>query len=297
MLTKIDTTALDAKKKGLPFAEDLEQFVDDVALVKPKCRFVLDNDCVRSIYKLNETTKQYDHYDAYHKVKVYEGGEELGSVGTSEEYRCGKKELVYGVESFRINKLRGGNMTTSIHKKVALRHAKKGLVARAKDELANQIRNMVSERVKSALGSIDNQVSWSTRQNEIARDFALASYHARINGEGIVTLQANSSVYISNIKLTDQVCEQYYEVKAVSDELEAKLGYGVQAYTDGSYAILDFKTDEVIKYSAFDQIPKDMGEKLAMFKVIQQGEYYSHLGVKLLDHVFYIVDGKTKVKQ
>jgi len=297
MITQLDMTNLDAKHKKVGFRLDLDQFVDDVALIKPKARFVVDNDCVSTDYVLNEK-QQYDHIQCIYRVKVYEGGEQIGSLQTYEEYRQGKKVPTYGVESFRIEKERGRNdTTTSMHKKVAIRNAKKFLVARAKDELAEQIGNMVKNRVMQLAGNYENSVVWSVNQSNIARDYALAAYQARLDGSGAVTLQANNTQYTTNIKLVDEAVSKYLEAKALKDMVDAKQGYGVQAYTDGSYAIVIFKTGEVTKYQHFEDIPPDISEKLGMFKVIAQNETYAHLGVKVLEHAFYIVDGKTKTEQ
>jgi hypothetical protein len=297
MITQLDMTNLDAKSKKLPFRLDLDQFVDDVALIKPKARFAVDNDCVSTDYVLNEK-QQYDHIQCIYRVKVYEGGEQIGSLQTYEEYRQGKKVPTYGVESFRIEKERGrSDTTTSMHKKVAIRNAKKFLVARAKDELAEQIGNMVKNRVMQLADNYENNVVWSVNQSNIARDYALAAYQARLDGSGAVTLQANNAQYTGNIKNVDDTVAKYLEAKALKDMVDTKQGYGVQAYTDGSYAIVSFKTGEVAKYQHFDDIPADISEKLGMFKVIAQNEMYAHLGVKVLEHAFYIVDGKTKTEQ
>ena len=298
MITQLDMTNLDAKHKKVGFRLDLDQFVDDVALIKPKARFVVDNDCVATDYVINPTRNQYDHIQCIYRVKVYEGGEQIGSLQTYEEYRQGKKVPTYGVESFRIEKERGRNdTTTSMHKKVAIRNAKKFLVARAKDELAEQIGNMVKNRVMQLAGNYENSVVWAVNQSNIARDYALAAYQARLDGSGAVTLQANNAQYTTNIKLVDEAVSKYLEAKALKDMVDAKQGYGVQAYTDGSYAIVIFKTGEVTKYQHFEDIPPDISEKLGMFKVIAQNETYAHLGVKVLEHAFYIVDGKTKTEQ
>lgn len=297
MITQLDMKDLDAKFKKLPFRNELEQFIDDVALVKPKAKFSVDNDCVSTDYVLNEK-QQYDHIQCIYQVKVFEGGEQIGALKTFQEYRQGKKVETYGVESFRIEKQRGrSDTTTSMHKKVAIRNAKKFLVARAKDELAEQIGNIVKDRVRSLAGNYENQMIWSVSQSNLARDYALAAYQARLDGSGTVALKANTPDYVTNIKQSDDNVAKYLEVKSVLDMVDAKRGYGVQSYTDGSYAILSLHTGEVTKYQHFEDIPADTSEKLGMFKVIGVNEVYSHLGVKLIDHVVYVVDGKVKTAQ
>lgn len=294
MITQLDKTNLDAKSKNLPFRGDLAQFIDDVALLKPKAKFAIDNDCVSTDYVINETTNQYDRIACIYRAKIFEGGEELGSISVYEEYRKGKKTPTYAVESFRITKFRGrGNTTSSMHKKVALANAKKSLVARVKDELAEQIGNNVMQRIESLTNSVENQIIWSTNQSHIARDYALAAYQARLDGSGVVTLNINVSKYCSNIQNADRMVATYLQYKELQDMVKAKRGYGIQGYLDGSFVAFSFATGEVTKYPSIDDMPQNISEKLSMFKLIEQNEAYSHLGVKLLDHLYFIVDGKT----
>jgi hypothetical protein len=104
-------------------------------------------------------------------------------------------------------------------------------------------------------------------------------------------------MYLQNIKVTDDYVSSYLEAKVIKDMVESKQGYGVQSYIDGSYAVLSLKTNEVNKYQHFEDLPPDISEKLGMFKLIAPNEVYAHLGVKLVDNVTYIVDGKTKTEQ
>jgi hypothetical protein len=297
MITQLDMSNLDAKHKKLPFRLDLDQFVDDIALLKPKAKFAVDNDCVTTDYVFNDK-QQYDQISRIYRVKVYEGGEQIGSLQTFEEYRQGKKVHTYGVESFRISKERGRtDTTTSMHKKVAIRNAKKFLVARVKDEVASQINSTIRQRVKNLAGQSENQVCWSVNQGNLATDYAIASYHARKEGSGTVSLKSNHAVYLHNIKVTDEFVAKHLEAKVIDSMVDANQGYGVQAYLDGSYAVLSLKTNEVNKYQHFEDIPPDISEKLGMFKVIGQNEMYAHLGVQVSEQVTYIVDGKTKTEQ
>ena len=294
MITQIDKTKIDSVNKNLRFRENLEQFVDDVALLKPRAKFAIDNDCVATDYVINETTNQYDRNPCIYRVKVYEGGEELGSISVFDEYRKGIKTHTYGVESFRINKFRGrGNTTSSMHKKVALTNVKKNLVARVKDELVEQIGNNVKQRLNGLTSGAESSMTWTVNQIDIAKDYAIAAYHARLAGSGEVVLDASKSKYCNNIKHLDKTAATYLDFKVIDDMPKNKRGYGVQGYTDGSFAVLSFATQDIAKYSSIDEMPQEMAEKLSMFKLIGVGEPYPHLGVKLLEHLYFIVDGKT----
>jgi hypothetical protein len=172
------------------------------------------------------------------------------------------------------------------------------MIARAKDELAEQIGNAVKDRVNGLAANAQSQMVWGINQTSLAHNFAVAAYHARLDGSGKVELDANGRDYFNNITHSNKLVEEFLDCKSLNDAISAKRGYGVQSYTDGSHAILNFNTGEVVKYQTFDDIPQDISEKLAMFKLVRNGEVYPHLGVKLLDtpQVYYIVDGKTRVE-
>ena len=83
-----------------------------------------------------------------------------------------------------------------------------------------------------------------------------------------------------------------------ADGIANKRGYAIQAYTDGSYAVVEYATGIVTKYQHFEDMPRNIGEKLAMFKVIDYNEPYAHLGMRCQGvDAYYIVDGETKTEQ
>jgi hypothetical protein len=157
---------------------------------------------------------------------------------------------------------------------------------------------MVTDRLRSLSYNLGNAVAWSTNQPNVTAAYAIAAYQARLIGSGTVSLPANDDKLIGNIKHADEVVAKFIEIQSLLERLDRKLGYGVHTYADGSCAVLSFNTGEVDKYMHFDDVPQNIREKLAMFKVIETGEPYSHLGIKLVEHgVFYIVDGETQTEQ
>lgn len=50
------------------------------------------------------------------------------------------------------------------------------------------------------------------------------------------------------------------------------------------------------KYKSFDALPDDIQSKVGMFKVIQEGDAYSHLGCKFGNDMYYIVAGDMNLE-
>jgi hypothetical protein len=69
MITQLDMTNLDAKHKKAGFRLELDQFVDEVALLKPKAKFSVDNDCMTTDYVLNDK-QGYDQISRIYRIKV-----------------------------------------------------------------------------------------------------------------------------------------------------------------------------------------------------------------------------------
>lgn len=309
MLTKLDTSNLAGAYRALPFYVDLEAFVDEVALAKPSCTFAIDDECVRTYYDKSEektltrpdgttyTRQETVPYQKIHMVKVYELGEHIGSLSVGTEYRKGNKATVFGVESFRIQKFRGNsNQTTSIDRKVALRNAKKNLIGRDSAELAAQIRNMIYDRTKSDYESLANTLSYSLNSNNLVADYCVRAYHARHAGEASITMPAIHTA-VRDLENHNKIVESVLAAKAHLDMLDSDKGYGVFAYSNGSYAVYDFSDSTVKRYADYDGLPEDVASKLGVFKLAKHGERYEHLGCKYLDHAYLIVAGNAFAEQ
>ena len=108
----------------------------------------------------------------------------------------------------------------------------------------------------------------------------------------VLDILKNQDLYQERLKAIQEA------TKALNDGITNKRGYAIQAYTDNSYAVVTYATNEVTKYQHFEDIPRNIGEKLAMFKVIDANEPYSHLCMRCQGvDAFYIVDGETKTEQ
>ena len=57
---------------------------------------------------------------------------------------------------------------------------------------------------------------------------------------------------------------------------------------DNSVVVYSLAADKLTKYSGFDELPINIQEKLAMFKVLERGEAYENFGIQFDDELFFI---------
>ena len=243
--------------------------------------------CALPIYS-NGGSGAYE--ELIYKVKAYQDGELVGALQSNSRYRrsIGSEE-VYGVESFRINKERGANDTTYTKDlKVALRTAKKVLVARANDELFTHVYNQVRHKLQSFEHDMRNAVRYSVDVTAEAMAYAEAAYTAHLEGKTTVELP----VKLKSINNYDEYlkrCSEYQVVKQMHDNFAKSAGYAVKLLDDNQLVVIDLAKNTVVKYKSFDTLPSEVSSKFAMFKVLQSREPYEHIGVDLDDKFYYVV--------
>jgi hypothetical protein len=292
MSVTINKEAMTAEQRGYPFRENLAEFVVEVSKMNPLLDFMCDEHCTTRDWnnkkELDDGGKGgYDNY--IYKVKVLQDGEAVGSLTTTTRYRRSiGSELVYGVESFRIHKERGRDDTTYTKDlKVALRTAKKALVARATDEMYNHIYGAVRHNLDGLLSSMRNGVRYSIDLTDEAMAYAQAAYLAHKQGKTTVELP----VKLNSVRDYDEYlrrCEQLDCVVKLNDDFKARNGYAVKVLEDGKIVSVNLEDNTVVKYQDIDSLPSDMANKFVMFKVISSHEPYDHLGVKFDGGFFFI---------
>jgi hypothetical protein len=241
------------------------------------------------VYNYNKDPVEKTH--ELFKVEVHQDGELLGGLFLSERYVEGKKEQVYGVESFRIQKERGqGDATLTKNIKVALRNAKKAFVSRADDELRELIKDNVTQNLGMVWNQARNSVTYSMETSTESLNLAMHAYQARKRGESTCVLSSMPTT-VKRPKEHDRECEGFVVSTFLKEQLDSKLGYGVKVFVNGSLAVLNFSDMGITKYKTFEVLPEDIQSKLAMFKVIGVEEPYAHLGCKFQDELYYIVAG------
>jgi hypothetical protein len=299
----IDRSAINAEKRESPLVEGLEEFAHEVSMLKPLCNFKADDDCLKTEYSYEDqtdengkTSMKQTRTTKVYKIKVFQEGEELGAVSMSERYHREKKEIVYGLHSFRINKERGNrDATLTKNLKVALRTAKKVLVNRQDEELRQLLDTKVNMSLNSLVGSARSYTLYSVDTNTEVFNLAMLAYQARLRGEATVTLPSTPITLNSPTKLKDhhEYCEKFTTSSFLYEQFKSKLGYAVKTQPDGSMVVLNKADDSVKKYASFDRLPVDVQGKLAMFKVLNVDEPYAHLGCKFNEDIIYIVADAT----
>jgi hypothetical protein len=212
------------------------------------------------------------------------------------QYRNGGNEDVFGVGSFRINKSRGRqDETTTKHLKVALRNVKKLIVGRDYTELADLIKDGVTNSIHSLTYNAKNHIKWGVDQEELAVDYALLAYQARNNNMDSVVLPADEKKYARRKELHKDIAK-YLEVQALNDMIAKKQGYGVQTFSNGSYAVYNFSNNSIKRYKTTEELPSDIMLRLPMFKVMQMEEVNVTFGCMVKADMYFIVSGELKME-
>jgi hypothetical protein len=286
-MINIDRSKLNAEIRNLPINAKLEELVLKVSLVKPLCEFSFGDHSKRTHY--DYTTTPTTRFEELFRAEVFQDGEKLGALFIGERYVEGKKEDVYGVESFRIQKERGRTDATQTKDiKVALRNAKKSFISRGDEELRDLIKTSVTGCINNMCGSNRNSLVYTMDSSAEALGTAMLAYEARKKGESTYIASAMPAS-IRRIKEHDKNCEDYIASKFLAEQIASGHGYGVSIYTNGSLAVLNFADQSVSRFKSVELLPLDIQSKLAMFKVIAANEPYAHLGCKLQGEMYYIV--------
>jgi hypothetical protein len=291
----IDKTNLKQKHKDAEMHPNLPAYVTEVALIKPTCDFFVNDECVQTGWRRLESGDTEDYKQIY-RVNVREDGETIGFLSIVKQYRNGANEDVFGVGSFRINKSRGRqDETTTKHLKVALRNVKKLMVGRDYTELADLIKEGVTNSIHSLTYNAKNHIKWGVDQEELAVDYALLAYQARNNNMDSVVLPADEKKYARRKELHKDIAK-YLEVQALNDMIAKKQGYGVQTFSNGSYAVYNFSNNSIKRYKTMEELPSDIMLRLPMFKVMQSEEVNVTFGCMVKADMYFIVSGELKME-
>mgnify|MGYP006281071715 CR=1 FL=1 len=293
MLVTIDKSAMTAEQREYSYRGDLTTLVTEVAKANPLLNFVCDAHCVTKEWNRNKPHPNGDmgcYENFIYRVKVFQDGEELGALLATTRYRRSiGSEDVYGVESFRIRKERGRDDTTFTKDlKVALRTAKKTLVARGDTELFTHIYNEVRSSLQHFANSTYNGIRYSIDISSEATAYAEAAYQAYKEGKTTVELPVKLKS-VSNYEDYLKRCEEHEVASTLNNNMQKGIGYPVKVLEDGKVICLDLDKGKAIKYNSFDDVPTEISSKLAMFKVLGEHEPYAHLGVKFQGGFFFIV--------
>jgi hypothetical protein len=287
-MVNVNKLELSDNKRQLPYGDNLEEFLNRVALAKPLCTFAVDNTCVHNEWVRTTDGNGTEYTETISLIKVYEDGEAIGSISVAKRYRNSSRESVYGVESFRIHRERGDRNTTYVKDiKVAMRNVKKFFTGRQDNELKELITNTVKRGMEAVMQSAVQSISWSTDSREISFHYIMQAFQAHKRGDTTVALPVKIPTVTDIEKLFGR-CEAVMQAKTLDDHYKANKGYGVQMRKDNSIVTYAYALDKITKYPGFDDVPTQIQEKLAMFKVLEKEEPYADFGVKFNDEFFYV---------
>ena len=285
----VDRSKLKAEWRNIGYAKDLEEFLEKVAMVKPLTKFSVSDKCVKTerYNDKEDGTLKTRHFIS--SIRVYENGERLGSINITSRWRNGSSEDAYGVESFRIHKFKGNrNMATTSDLKKAVNIAKKMFTPREDTELVDLIRNKVTGFVDGASNTLTNQLRWDFSVEEELAFYAMEAYKARRRGDAVCSMPAKP-ISIGNIDNHDSKCEKYEVAKQLKDMVIAKKGYGIKTNTDNSLIVYSYATDTVQRYESFYELPENIQQKYAMFKVLKHDEAIATIGCHYGDGFSFVV--------
>lgn len=267
----IDKSNLPTKDRDMEVSPKLENYLTQVQLIKPLLNFVATDD--RSYIDTVHTAKDdtYETKKVIIGVKVYEDGEEIGSLFVGTRDYNGRHDT-FEVSSFRINKMRGdSNTTATTNIKVALRKIKKLFVGKADEELINEITSKVKNKVENLHSSSRNDVKWVFNYEDEGINYALLGYLASLKGESTISLPV-IPVTVKNEKNYLTACSDYYESKELVECIKSSKGYGVLLRPDGAYITYSYAARALTRYKGFDDMPTDLQTKLGVFKLLRSGE-------------------------
>lgn len=293
MLVTVDKSELTAQQRELPYKNLLAELVETVGTANPLLSFGCDKTCLtkdwnRELPNPNGGTGAYE--EKIYKVKVYQDGELLGALHSNTRYRRSiGAEDVYGIESFRISKERGAQSTTYTKDlKVALRTAKKMLMARGRDELYTHVFNIVRNQLRNFENDLRNGVRYSIDVSSEAMTYAELAYNAHLQGKTTVELPVQPKS-VRNYEEYLTRCAQFKLAITMNNSFNDKKGYAVKVLDDNQIVVVTLADDSVTKYRDFDALPADIASKFAMFKVLQDKDPYEHIGVGLGEKFYFVV--------
>lgn len=291
-MVQYDNTKLTTEQRGYPWRDGLMELVTEVSKVRPLFDFMLDSECVTKDWNKNKQlpnggTGGYD--ERIYRVKVVQDGEVLGALHSTTRYaRNVGSEQVYGIESFRINKERGNSNTTyTKDMKVALRAVKKCMVGRANEELIGHLKNNVINGMRDLHNTLTGSVRYGMNIHAEAMNYVLRAYEAHTQGKTEVSMPIKP-MSVNDLDEHHRRMEQLMNITKLNMMYEGKEGYCIHVQPDERIVCHSLADGSVHKHASIDELPKDVAEKFAMFKIITEDEPYYHLGVKLKNNFFFI---------
>jgi hypothetical protein len=213
--------------------------------------------------------------------RVYEAGEELGSIAIRDHYRHGPQFVVKNARIARARQ-RGWETVTKDMKK-AIRLVVDNFGAKTIQELLRESRDKTSHAISNVTQPIRRKF---TSEWEALQDFArhyIADHWEELQPQ-ITAFRAQKLVPVDFPASYDA----YKKANRFGDAFHRADKGVIVVIKDGSYALSRKDKDPDIVTS--DQLPRDVKMKLGMLKMLEDGEYVPDVGIRVADNMYFIMD-------
>lgn len=289
----VDRKRLKAEWRNLEYEDKLEELLEKTAMLKPLATFeVSDKDVITRRYRddPSNANEQFKTKYTLKRIRVYENGERIGSIGVSTRWRHRQEEFTYEVEGFRIAKARGSrNVTQTANLKTAISTIKKVFVPREDVELKQLISNNVTQALNQLHGTLINMIRWDFNVESELTMYAMEAYKARRRGDSGCSMPARP-ISVGDIKTHDKKCDEFDAVHGLYEMVQAKKGLGIKTNHDKSIAVYSFETDSITKFNSYDDLPEAIASKYAVFHVLNINEAQPSIGVKFQEGYAFIAN-------
>jgi hypothetical protein len=285
-MIQVDRNKVKAEWRNVEYKKGLEEFLMKVAMLKPLAKFEVSDRCVET-KRYTENDEPKVKFEVF-RIKVYENGERLGSISIQGRWRNNSNEECYAVEGFRVSKSRGSrNLTTTTDLKKAISVVKKVFTPRVDDELTELIKSNVTNGIRQLHNTCMNQLRWGFNVEGEISFYAMQAYYARKRGEDKCYMPSKPAS-IKNFEQHDKQCDEFEHINELKNMVDANLGYGVKANADNSLVVYSYATDTLQRYASYEDLPENIAEKYAVFKVLKASEPISHIGCMLAEGFAFV---------
>jgi hypothetical protein len=248
-------------------SKNIEPLLDALLKKFPNWKFVGD---MPYASQHNATTPQ--------TFRMYESGEDLGSISFSHHYKHGGQ---YVVRNKRIaNQRQRGWETRTKDLKKAVRLVVDNFGAKTMHELVEESRNVVSSAMSAAMERPRRNFSRDWSEIEAFAKQYIATHWEEFKPK---IAASGSGIQVDDFKATYVA---YQEVSQLSEAF--RLDGLIVTIKDASYALRRGNNDAVIVTSA--TLPNDVKTKLGMLKLLDDGEFVPGVGIKANDSTYFVMD-------
>lgn len=260
---------------------NLVPFVEKLVLDNPNLVLVGDTHGWSNVHSIMGTTDAPEgkRFVSRFEVKYGPNDEELGFVGVKRRYKSrGPDEMVYFVNSWRIDNKRGASNTSATTKLTgALRVAKRALMPRAYDEVYEQGMDTIDSHFDSALRQLGSSINNGFMLPSGGIRFLQSYVYKQVNGFMISQeMQATVTETFTSEKYK-RAMEEFGLAQRMSDYKQ--LGRLVFLIEHGGGYLFKDKEGH-FQCHAFDELPEWIQNHLGVLMLMQDGELVNDVGFR-----------------